>query len=215
MEQINGNKKSLGLKVGIMGGSFDPIHNGHINLAHTVAGFCGLDSILFIPAGVPPHKANLKMTAGHHRLKMVQLAIAPYPDFIVSDIEVVNSGKSYTVRTVTELKSRLQKNTQLFFIAGADMILDLKNWYRFEQLTTLCGFIAADRPGYKDEALKREIECLRCHYSIEILFAPVSPMDISSTAIRQNIKENKSIKQWVPKEVENYIKTYGLYGGTR
>lgn len=197
-------------KLGIMGGTFDPIHIGHLVTAEAVRNEYGLDNVLFIPAANPPHKQTQKVTPAIHRYIMTAMATYSNPYFHVSSIELDRPGPSYTIDTIYELIKRFGKNTEIYFITGADAIQEIPSWDRIEELLGLCQFIAATRPG-----------CLPTVDNIKEYFGDLGKnrihrlttpeLEISSTDIRERIKKGYSIKYIVPESVENYILKEGLY----
>lgn len=198
-------------KIGITGGTFDPIHYGHLIIAESAREAFELDRVVFIPSGTPPHKKLSKVTASEHRFNMVYMAISSHPCFEVSDIEIARSGYTYTIDTLLQLKASYGDGTKLFFITGADVILDLLFWKDYKKVFTMCEFIAAFRPDYEKDRFLREIEHLKAAYGavIHLLEAPL--IEISSTSIRQKVCSGKSIKYVVPESVEGYIIQNSLY----
>ena len=196
-------------RVGILGGTFDPIHVGHLMMAEAVRGEYHLDEILFIPAASPPHKQGQRITSAAHRYLMTVLATSSNPHFLVSDIEMKRPGPSYTIDTVYELRERFPK-TEFYFIIGTDVIAEIATWDRVEELLTLCQFIAASRPGQEPDLarLRRELGALG-----EVRIHPVTTpeLEISSTDIRQRVQRGASIRYIVPDAVEQYIYKEGLY----
>lgn len=197
-------------KIGIMGGTFDPIHVGHLVTAEAVRNEYGLDRVLFIPAANPPHKQGQEVTPAMHRYIMTAMATYSNPYFHVSSLELDRPGPSYTIDTIYELKRVYGKNTELFFITGADAIQEIPTWDRIEELLGLCQFIAATRQG-----------CLPSVDNIKEYFGKLGKtrihrlttpeLEISSTDIRERIKTGNSIKYIVPESVEHYILKEGLY----
>lgn len=198
-------------RIGISGGTFDPIHYGHLILAEEVREIMKLEKVIFIPSGNPPHKTRIKVTSALHRLKMVELATASNPNFEVSSIELEREGYSYTIDTLTQLKQIYGPDTTLYFMTGADVIPELVTWRNFGNIFPLCEFVAALRPGFNRESLLKEIEYYKENYNaiIHVVDAPL--IGISSTLIRERVREGKSIKYHVPESVEEYIKQNRLY----
>jgi nicotinate-nucleotide adenylyltransferase len=216
------------LKVGIFGGTFNPIHYGHLRAAEEVREKLGFDKILFIPSGSPPLKIK-ELADAKHRYKMTRLAIVTNRLFELSDIECRLSGKSYTVKTVEELKKN-NPEIEFFFILGIDAFLDVTNWWHPERLITLANFVIISRPDFRfidlqispyikinRRILKRldnaEIETytIKLKSSRNATFLRLTPIGISSTGIRRLLKEGKSIKYLLPAEVESYIIANKLY----
>lgn len=198
-------------RLAIMGGTFDPIHIGHLVTAEEVRHEFGVDEVLFIPTGHPPHKSNINMTTSEHRYLMTVLATAAHPNFKVSRIEIDREGVTYTIDTVKEIKKIYGEETRIYFITGADAIHKILSWKDAGELLQICEFVAVTRPGYNKEELIKQIEELRENYETNIHFLEVPALAISSSNIRKRISEAKPIKYLVPEEVENYIQKYGLY----
>ncbi len=197
-------------KVGIMGGTFDPIHYGHLVIANEVLFKFNLKKIIFVPTGKPPHKRSAALADSYHRYMMSQFATMTNPDFDVSNIEVEKDGISYTVDTIEELKKKYEK-TRFYFITGTDAVLDLPNWKSPEKILKLCTFISVNRPGYVDDELENKLNNLMEDYNGEILSIKAPQLKISSTDIRDRISENRPIKYLLPENVEQYILKKGLY----
>ncbi|MCS7234303.1 MAG: nicotinate-nucleotide adenylyltransferase [Synergistetes bacterium] len=195
-------------RVGIMGGTFDPIHYGHLIAAEEVRQIFSLDKVIFVPAKIPPHKIGKNLSAPEDRYMMVLLATLDNPYFEASRIEIDREGVSYSIYTVREMKEMLGSNTELFFITGIDIILDLQNWKEPEELLKICRFIAVTRTGYNLDLVKERLpqEFLD---KIDIVKIPSPP--ISSTDIRKRVRRGESIKYIVPPLVEDYIRKRGLY----
>lgn len=197
-------------RIGIMGGTFDPIHIGHLVTAEAVRNEYGLDKVLFIPAATPPHKQNQKVTPAIHRYIMTAMATYSNPHFHVSSIELDRPGPSYTIDTIYELIDKFGPQVEIYFITGADAIQEIPTWDRIEELLGLCQFIAATRQGCVPS-----VDNIKEHFGelggrrIHRLNTP--ELEISSTDIRSRIKKGFSIKYIVPESVENYILKEGLY----
>lgn len=198
------------VKFGIMGGSFDPVHFGHLMVANEVAHVCGMEGIIFVPAGNPPHKDSKLMADFCHRYEMVRLSMRGNDKFSLSDIEIVHPGKSYTVDTLRAFKRTLGE-CELFFITGIDAILQLPTWKEPENLMKLCTFIAVDRPGYSSPEVPAKLSELGCAYGGTIEMVHVPMLQISSTDIRQRVRNSRPIKYLVPDLVEQYIFDNKLY----
>lgn len=216
------------MKVGIFGGTFNPIHYGHLRAAEEVREKLEFDKILFIPSGSPPLKIK-ELADAKHRYKMTRLAIVTNRLFELSDIECRLSGKSYTIKTVEELKKN-NPEIEFSFILGIDAFLDVTNWWHPERLITLANFVIISRPDFRfidlqispyikinRRILKRldnaEIETytIKLKSSRNATFLRLTPIGISSTGIRRLLKEGKSIKYLLPAEVESYIIANKLY----
>ncbi len=200
-----------GLKIGICGGTFDPIHTGHLAVAELVRSEFSLDKVLFIPSGMPPHKELKKVMASSHRLNMVKCAVKSNPYFEASAIEVERSGFTYTVDTLKELHGMYPDGAEFFYIIGADVVRDLLSWKNAEEVFTLTSFIALMRPGFSDDAFHKQIKELIEGYKVNICYYEIPLLDISSTLIRDRIKAGRSVKYLVKEEVEEYIYNNRLY----
>jgi nicotinate-nucleotide adenylyltransferase len=200
------------MRLGLFGGSFDPIHLGHLMLAESAREQCKLEQVWFLPAAVPPHKMGRKLTSGEKRIEMIELAIGGHPGFSVSSYEIDRGGVSYTVQTLGHFRGE-DPDGELFFILGADMLADLPNWREVATVCELALPIVACRAGNAEPdfgcltsiAPPERIEEIRRH-RIE------SPrIELSSTEIRRRVAEGSSIRYRTPRAVEKYIETHGLY----
>jgi len=198
-------------RIGISGGTFDPIHYGHLIIAEEIRESLSLDKIVFIPVGLTPHKKVGHVTEACHRYNMVCEAISTNPFFEVSRIEMDREGYTYTIDTLRQLKEIYGDDTELFFIIGADVLFDLATWKDYEQVFSMCDFVAVSRPGYKRSEIAREVKRLEKKFNARIHLADARLIEISSTLIRENVKKGKSIKYLVPEAVERYIYEKGLY----
>ncbi|ACL75717.1 nicotinate (nicotinamide) nucleotide adenylyltransferase [Ruminiclostridium cellulolyticum H10] len=200
-----------GMKIGICGGTFDPIHLGHLAVAEMVRSEMGLDKILFIPSGKPPHKDLDSVTDPIHRLKMVQCAVSTNPNFEAVSIEIERRGYTYTVDTLKQLYGLYPGRTEFYYIIGADVVMDLLKWKRAEEVFTLTKFIALMRPGFRNEEFESNINHLKSRYDADITSFQAPLIEISSTFIRDRIKNGKSVKYFITESVEKYIKENKLY----
>ncbi|PID80191.1 MAG: nicotinic acid mononucleotide adenylyltransferase [Clostridiales bacterium] len=198
------------MKIGIMGGTFDPIHLGHLFLAQEVMGAYHLDKVIFVPSKIGPHKMNSVKTTPDVRYEMVKCAIADNQHFDVSDIEIKRQGISYTIDTVRAFK-RKYKSDSGYFITGADAIVGIETWREYKTLLKDINFIAATRPSLKDEDLKAEINRLNDTYDVEIQMMDMLNLEISSSDIRRRCKAGRPIKYLVPDCVEKIIMERRLY----
>jgi len=194
------------MKIGIMGGTFNPIHYGHLVTAEEALSQFKLDRVIFIPTGQPPHKTTCKLASPEDRYMMTVMATASNSHFFVSRIETDRKGKSYTIDTLKELKFTYGESATFYFITGADAILEILTWKNPEEIITMCKFIAATRPGYN---LSRIEELKITKDSISIMEIPA--LAISSTDIRERIKTNRPIKYLLPESVCNYLLKNDLY----
>ena len=193
-------------KIGIMGGTFDPIHVGHLMIAEAVWDEYKLEKVLFIPSANPPHKPDV-MTSARHRFNMTLLATCSNPHFEVSSIEMDRTGPSYTIDTIKALKKIYGDDTDFYFIIGADCIHELPSWHKIDELLKICKFIATKRPSYKLDLsiIAKEFS----DYNIQLLETP--ELEISSTDIRQRIKKGYSIQYITTEQVQQYIRKEELY----
>lgn len=204
------------MKIGIFGGTFDPIHRGHLEAARVLLRTASLDRILFMPTGDPPHKAGRAVTDGRIRLEMVRAAVshADEPALAVSDFEVRREGYTYTVDTLEALCREKDADVRYFWIIGADVLADLAHWKQCDRVFELCEFLAMYRPGCSRDAFQKEYTEMTAR-GARITFAEVPPVDISSTEIRDLTASGASVRHLVPDPVAELIEKYGLYRGTR
>jgi len=200
-------------RIGVLGGTFDPVHYGHLVIAEEVYATLQLTEIVFVPTGQPPHKTNIEITSAAHRLEMLELAIASNPHFTISRVDLDRPGPSYTVDTLQLLRKQWGKNTAIYFIIGGDSLEDLLSWHDpsgiLEQLTYL---VAVRRPGYNEsEASYDWLETRLSGIKQRLLVVDAPQFDISATDLRQRVSEGRPIKYQTPESVESYIVQYGLY----
>lgn len=198
-------------RIGVLGGTFDPIHIGHLIFAEQVRVLCGLDKVIFIPAKNPPHKLNDGVTQINHRFEMCRIAIQNNKYFEVSDIEMLSDNLSYTYNTLQKMKKELGNSTELYFIVGSDAWLDLDEWYKSEALLNEFSFIIGDRPGYKEDLVNEKIKIIKEKYNTNVEKIDIPEIDVSSSNIRDLVFQRKSIKYLTPEVVENYIIDNKLY----
>jgi nicotinate-nucleotide adenylyltransferase len=201
-------------RIGLMGGTFDPIHYGHLVIAEEVRVTLGLAEMLFIPAGQPPHKPGHVITPAEQRLAMLELAITSNPHFTISLIELDRPGLSYLVDTLRILRTQMGTNVELSFVIGWDSLEELHTWYDPQGiLTQLDALVAVGRPGYVDEGeynnIQLETRLPGISQRLHVVQAP--QFSVSSTDLRQRVAQGKPIKYQVPEAVEHYIFTHGLY----
>ncbi len=198
-------------KIAVMGGTFDPIHYGHLVAAEAVRDRFQLDKVIFIPAGNPPHKNSKNITDSSHRYNMTMLATATNPYFEVSRIEIDRKGITYTVDTIKQLRALYCAIDELYFITGADAVLEILTWHKVEELLKLCNFVAATRPGFDLRDLEQKLHEIKSKYGKEIFHIEIPSLAISSTDIRNRVRSNHTIKYLLPESVEQYILKYGIY----
>lgn len=196
-------------KIGILGGTFDPIHNGHIKIAREVKDRLGLRRILFIPAGKPWQKAERRVTPAQHRVKMVELAINGVPYFEVSLIEVERPGSTYTVDTLKELR-RIYDGTELYFILGWDALLGAPYWKEPEKIINLCYVVAVPRPRITPPD-PVELDRIVPGIAKRLITLDAPQIDISSSDIRERIAAGMPLGHMLPERVAEYIKKNNLY----
>ena len=200
-------------RIGIMGGTFDPIHYGHLVAAEVARSEFRLDKVIFMPAGNPPHKQLIRVSDPEQRYLMTVLAVSSNLNFEVSRLEVDKDGLTYTYDTVMELRKLYGEAARIYFITGADAVLELLTWYRIQELLGICSFIAVTRPGFDKRDLEQKISEITSEYGGEIICIEVPLLAISSTDIRWRCSNGKTIKYLLPEEVEKYILDNGLYKG--
>lgn len=198
-------------RIGLFGGTFDPIHYGHLRLAEEAREFAQLDQVLFIPAARSPFRLEEPLTDAEHRLAMVRLAIAANPAFAVSEIEIQRGGISYTIDTVEAFQQQYPEG-ELFLIMGADSLHGFPQWYQAERLAQKTSLLAGVRPPYEETALWQSLpDWVRRR----TLLVPMTPLAISASAIRQKVREGRSIRYLTPDDVIEYIQNNHLYAETR
>ncbi|MBN2557757.1 MAG: nicotinate-nucleotide adenylyltransferase [Clostridia bacterium] len=199
------------MKIGIMGGTFNPIHNGHIEMACKAAEEFKLDDILLIPAGNPPHKADNPVLSKYDRYEMCLVAAAPYDNIIVSSIEIERDSTTYTIDTLKELEVSYGIRDGIYFIIGGDTVFQLETWRDFREVFKRCGFIAFKRSGLDPGKMLGETNRLKSEYGIEIFHASADISPFSSSDIRKRISRGDTIQGMVPASVEEYIRRHNLY----
>ena len=187
------------MKIGILGGTFNPVHIGHLILAEEVREKLGLDKIIFVPTALPPHKDNLNIAPAKDRLKMLKLAVASNKFFAVSDVEIKRQGRSYTIDTLKEFQAKYRQD-ELYFIIGSDLLKYLNEWKDLTQILSMVKFVAATRPGYALEQIPPYITTLA-----------IRAVDVSGFEVRQCVAQNKSFGYLVTDKVFDYIKKKNLY----
>lgn len=197
--------------IGIMGGTFDPVHFGHLRAAEEVLQGFGLEKVIFVPSGKPPHKPLTEVSPPEHRYSMTLLATADHPRFEVSRIEIDRPGFSYTLDSLKQLRQILGREKDLYFITGLDAILSIPTWNGYRKLFELADFIAVTRPGYSIDALSTLEKVLGKEHFKKIHPFPVTLLAISSRDIRRRVREGKSIRYLVPESVRRYIEKERLY----
>lgn len=196
------------MKIGILGGTLDPIHNGHIDIAVAAMDALGLERVALMPAGDPPHKQ--RTTDKHDRLRMTELAAETHPGLYASDVEIRRGGTTYTVDTLSALSVE-HPEVEWTYIIGADTLMVLDSWREFPRVARLCAFAVINRPGCDAELARMRAQALTACYGTKVSLLPVSGPDLSSTDIRAQVAAGEDISDSVPAAVVDYIRAHGLY----
>ena len=196
-------------RIALFGGSFNPIHNGHLHLAQTVHQQCGLDRMLLMPSGTAPHKSSDAYAPAADRLAMCRLAAEPYPWLEVSDYELTKPGKSYTVETLRYLHSRFPEDA-LFLLTGSDMLLSFDSWYCWQEILTLAGLLCVSRGTEPEDVLRQKAAELSSYGQVTVVHA--KPLPMTSSQIRHKIELCRKFSCYLPENVVQYIMLHGLYG---
>lgn len=218
------------MRVGILGGTFDPIHQGHLDIARAARETLGLDRVVFVPAHVPPHRPARPRASAYHRFAMVALAIDGVAGFEASDVELAEPGPSYTIDTLRHLHARGLAASQLFFITGADAFAEIATWREYPAVVDASHFVVVSRPGYDVTGLRQRLPALAARFvevgpdpaGPETLTTPTSgstvvyllhatPADVSSTEVRRRLAAGEPIGGLVPRAVARHITAHRLY----
>ncbi len=192
-------------RVGIFGGTFDPIHIGHLIIAEVVRQECELDRLIFMPTGIPPHKIHGKVAPACSRYEMTKIAISDNIHFEISAMEIVRKGTTYTVDTLRELRKIYKGGSNFFFIIGGDTLLEVRGWKEPRQVLENCHLVVYNRPCCNYKEVEQEAQFLRETMGASIHFVEGPLLDVSSTDIRRRVRAGKSIRYLVPPKVEEYI----------
>jgi nicotinate-nucleotide adenylyltransferase len=212
-------------KIGLFGGTFNPIHLGHLRAAEEIGDFFSLDRVIFIPSSYPPHKRKEGILAANLRTEMVRLAVSDNPRFATSGVELDRPGKSYSLETIEHFRNQFEPGTQLYFIVGLDAFREIHTWKEYASLFELCHFVVMTRPGFEKnfspEHLPVELADDFCYDTQKGGYAhksgffvyptEITGLDISSTRIREFLRKGNSIRYLVPPAVEAFIQTNHLY----
>jgi nicotinate-nucleotide adenylyltransferase len=221
------------MKLGLYGGAFNPIHRCHLTVAETARSRLGLDTVLFIPTGDPPHKPTADVVPAKHRLEMVRLAIAPFPFFQASDVETRRPAKSYTIDTVREIQAIHPPDARLTFIIGLDAFMEFPSWREPERLLESCDFAVVSRAGFRFKSLETlpilgitdpenlarldagQVEKyeFRLKSGRSLWGLPIPPCEVSARDIRTRLKHRQSLENLLPAGVESYILSHNLFSG--
>ncbi|MEY8352110.1 nicotinate-nucleotide adenylyltransferase [Lachnospiraceae bacterium 54-53] len=198
-------------KIGIMGGTFDPIHNGHLMLGRQAYNEYGLDEVWYMPSGHPPHKKNRSVSKPAMRLEMTRLAVKDHENFFCSDFEVRRNGNTYTAQTLRLLRDSYPRHT-FYFIIGADSLYEIESWYEPDEVMAQAVILTAHREYEEaDRTMDCQIAYLSAKYDADIRILHCKEMDISSAGLRQMTARGQSIEAFVPREVMTYISAHSLY----
>jgi len=200
----------LNKEAAIFGGTFDPIHYGHLTVAEEVRVKLGLDKVLFVPAGQPWLKSDRRVSSAEHRLEMVRLAIADNPHFELSTAEVIRDGSTYTVDTLDMLRRQIGSDARLFLLMGSDSLSELPRWKEPKRLIQLCRLVVFTRPGSRFPAMNM-LEKAVPGVSDNLRVIEVSQIEVSATDVRQRVRQGAPIDELVPPTVRDYILQHGLY----
>jgi len=194
----------------IFGGTFDPIHNGHLHIAYEALNFLNLDQIIFMPSGNPPHKLKVDKTDAFIRCELIKMAVRGERAFQVSDYEINRKEINYTYKTLEYFIS-LEPDTDWYFITGVDCLMELDSWKNVDRILSSCKLVVFNRPGYeKDEILKQKLKIEKI-YNKEIIFMDLPLLDISSSTIKKKIKNGDNVSYLMPNGVYNTVLELGLY----
>lgn len=199
-------------RLGIMGGTFDPIHNGHLVTAEQAYHDLNLDVVVFVPAGSPAFKQGKHVSSPEDRHAMTLLATADNPNFLVSRLEVDRKGITYTVDTLEILREHYPQNVELYFITGADAILDIISWHNAERIAELAHLVGATRPGYDLEHARSMIA--ECGIDFQVTYLEVPALAISSSNLRERVTKGESLRYLTPDPVVGYVGKHELYYGS-
>ena len=217
--------REIGQRVGVLGGTFDPVHNGHLAVAEAARRQLELDSLVLIPAAQPPHKSRLHLTPFHHRLAMLRLAVKDRPGLLVSSLEAERPGPSYSVDTLSALREYLGDHVSLFFLVGIDAFVEISTWKCYRQLPLLADIVVVDRPGAESHRLADAVHRAFPGYLADsgqdlwrgpdglggIRTLAMAPVDVSSTDVRLLAAAGRSITHLLPPAVAHYIGKHHLY----
>lgn len=195
-------------RYGVMGGTFDPIHLAHVYIAYEAKELLGLDKIIFMPAGSPPHKTYKKVSRASLRYKMVERAIEGYEGFEVSDYEIKKDGLSFTYETLEGIK---RDDVELFFISGADCLINLHKWREVNKIFSLAKLVVFTRPGFSEKEIEKTKVEVEKKYNGEVIVLPIRNLDVSSTEIRKRISIGKRVDFFLDSKVLEIIEENGLY----
>jgi nicotinate-nucleotide adenylyltransferase len=198
------------MRLGILGGTFDPIHYGHLLLAETCREQLNLTEVRLLPAGAPPHKTGKGITDGHTRADMAQLAISGYPEYRVDRREIRRDGPSFTVDTLTDFRAEFPE-AELFFLLGADSLRDMPMWKQPERILELATVVAVNRPGLAIPSPQQVIDWVGDDFARQITVLSMPGTDLSATALRQRVAKGRNLRFMTPRAVEMFIIQHQIY----
>lgn len=198
-------------RIGVLGGSFDPVHYGHLILAEQIKTEAELDAVVFVPAYVSPFKIWNKQTDGNHRVEMLKLAIDNHPGFEISTIELEENTPSYTYYTLKQLKKSYEEDVDLFFIIGTDAFMHIEEWKHSKELLSNFSFLIGLRKGYDERKLESILDDLKTRYPLKAEYIRIPELEIAASDLRDRIGTGKSVKFLLPDAVIDYIEKQGLY----
>lgn len=198
------------IKKGIFGGTFDPIHNGHLHVAYEALYDLGIDKIIFVPSGNPPHKTEKSVTDSEIRYELVKKAIEDEKKFEVSSYEIDKGGLSYTYETLEHF-NKIEPDTKWYFITGTDCLMELNSWKNIDRILSSCIFVVFNRSGYNRVEIIEQKKQIERKYNKKIIYLDIPVLNISSTNIRNKIREEKNISYLIPKKVESLLEKMNLY----
>ena len=198
-------------RYGIVGGTFDPIHNAHLYIAYEAKQQLNLDKVIFMPAGIQPFKVENKVTDSYLRYNMVEIAIEPYNEFEISPYEIKKNGISFTYETLEYLKENFEEDDEIFFITGADCLISIEKWKEVSKIFSLCTFVVFTRGGFDVNEIKTKKKEVEEVYGKKIVVLELKELEISSTDIRKRVKDGKKIDFFVPEKVNQFIIENNLY----
>ncbi len=202
------------LRIGILGGTFDPPHSGHLYMANEAMKRCYLDRVVFMPCGMPKHKDITQISESKHRIQMIKIATRIFSRYHIDKFEIKSNKPSYSIDSVMRIQSQLHPTSKMFFIIGADSLLYLDEWYEAKQLLGITDFIVIPRTGVEKEKITLKIKWLNDNFNAKITYINCAAMDVSSTSIRNDIEEEGSSKH-LESKVKKYILRNGLYKNDR
>lgn len=197
-------------RLGIFGGTFNPPHNGHIYIAHRAMELAGLDKMIFVPCGTPPHKSVWGDVDALCRFEMTRLAIVDYKEFEISDLEVVSQGPNYTAETLKKFQD-IFPGSQLCFVVGGDSLRDMEKWYHPEKIFGMAEVVAVSRGGVDDRVVEEKSEYYRKKYNAQITTVGINPVEISSSQIRDMIAKGQDVSEIIDPKVLKYIQDNKIY----